>query len=466
MGKDKDLNEGGVGRALAKVSAPLTLGIFGVISVGIADAFFLARLSEQALTATGFIYPVIITLTSLSIGLAAGTNKVTSQALGRHEQDAKDRMALHALILAAGLSVAVGALFYALAPWLFRALGAEGEVHELVMDYVLWWTLSFPLLVLAQATGAIFRAGGRTGIVSAVMVTQAVINVGLTPLLIFGWAFVPQFGVAGAGIATFAARALELAAILALGLRLGMVRPGAGMLRGLAASARKIGPVAGPAALSNAINPAGMAAVTAAVAVVGDTAVAGFGAATRVQQLLYVPMLALSAGIGPVVGQAWGAGAGARARRAVGLTFLTCLGYGLALAVAMTLWAGTVAGWMTNGSAAAENAERYLRIVGWSFFGYGILITANAAMNARGRALWSMSLSAARIGLVYIPFAWLGVTAIGYEGILFAALAANLLAVWGALVACRTTGLLALDWPGVRGPGRWLERRLPGARHA
>ena len=96
-----------------------------------------------------------------------------------------------------------------------------------------------------------------------------------------------------------------------------------------------------PAAFSNVINPAGMAAVTAAVATLGETAVAGFGAATRAQSLAIVPYLVLSAGIGPVVGQNWGAD---RARRAVALAFGFCIAYGVALAVLLALLAGPIAG--------------------------------------------------------------------------------------------------------------------------
>ncbi|MEL7099367.1 MAG: hypothetical protein AAGM84_11110 [Pseudomonadota bacterium] len=78
-------------------------------------------------------------------------------------------------------------------------------------------------------------------------------------------------------------------------------------------------------------------------------------------------------------------------------------------------------------------------------FGYGILVTANAAMNARDRAIWSMGVSAARIALVYIPLAWLGVMVVGYTGVLAATLIANLFGAAAALVACQACGLIDLS---------------------
>ncbi len=422
--------------------------------VGLADAFFLARYGDFALTAVGFIYPVTMTLTSLSIGLSAGTSTVVSQALGRGEDEEKQRTTMHAMLMGLGLASVATLAFYLAAPWLFGLMGASGQVLDAVMAYIPWWCLSFPLLVMAQLLNSVFRAAGRSEIAAITMFGQATLNIALTPLLIFGWGPVPELGVAGAGLATFLARALGFFGILIYAWWTSELCFDVNPLKGLLASIRKIGRVAAPASLSNAINPGGMAAVTAAVAIVGDAAVAGFGAATRVQSLLFVPMLALSAGIGPVVGQAWGAEDRQRAQKAVRLTILTCLAYGAGLSAVLLLFAQPIAALVADNKEAATYGAQYLRFVGLSFFGYGILITANAAMNARDRALWSMGLSAARITLIYIPFAWAGVLIFGFSGVLWAAILANTLGAWGAVIACRAVGLLDTDMPGIGGPAR------------
>ena len=120
--------------------------------------------------------------------------------------------------------------------------------------------------------------------------------------------------------ATLAARAAACVVALLLCIRRGLLGTARSPARHLGRSATEVMRVGAPASFSNAINPAGMAAVTAAVATLGDTAVAGFGAATRVQSMAIVPLLALSAGIGPVVGQNWGADRVDRARRALYIT--------------------------------------------------------------------------------------------------------------------------------------------------
>lgn len=197
MSSSKNLNDQRVGRALFRVSAPMSIGIFGVLMVGLADAFFLARYAAYALTAVGFIYPVITTLTSLSIGLSAGTSTVVSQALGRGEDEGKQRMTLHAMMLGLFLSVLAATLFYLVAPWLFALMGASDKVLEAVLDYILWWCLSFPFLVVSMSLNSVFRAAGRSEVAAITMLGQAILNVGLTPLFIFGWGVVPELGVAG-----------------------------------------------------------------------------------------------------------------------------------------------------------------------------------------------------------------------------------------------------------------------------
>ena len=100
--------------------------------------------------------------------------------------------------------------------------------------------------------------------------------------------------------------------------------------------------VAGPAAFSNAINPIGLAVLTAVLASQGEAAVAGFGAAGRLQSFAVVPLLALSGSIGAIVGQNWGAGRYDRARRAMAEAGLFCLAYGLAIAVVLFAFGAAV----------------------------------------------------------------------------------------------------------------------------
>ena len=445
-GDKKELTDGPIWRALAKMSAPMVLGILAVLSVGLADAYFLGQLGGAPLAAVGFIYPVTAAVTSLSIGLSAGANAAVSQAIGRKDDEtATARTGLHAIALGLALAIAVAAIIFALVGPLFSVLGASDTVLTEIRAFMPWWCLSFPFVVTTMLINALFRAHGHAKTSAVFMVSEAIFNIILTPIFIFGWAFIPGFETAGAAMATFIARATVATVAILWAIRHGLIFFDCAPTKNFWTSAKTLANVGGPAAFSNAINPAGMAAVTAAVATVGETAVAGFGAATRIQSLALVPMFALSSGIGPVVGQNWGAEQQDRAARALQAAFAFCIGYGIIVGLVLAVFAEPLANFIASGGEATNYAAQYLRFVGWSLFGYGFVVIANAAMNARSKAGHSMVLSLSRIFILYLPLAWIGVSLFGYAGILAAAIIANVLGAVGAIYAGNRTDLIARD---------------------
>ncbi|SFJ68388.1 MATE family efflux transporter [Jannaschia pohangensis] len=454
----KDLTEGPIWRALAGLSLPMMLGILAVISTGLVDAYFLAKVSPEALAAVGFIYPVTTAISSLSIGMSAGASAIISQALGRKEsEDDVTRRGLHALGLGLTFASIAAALFWLVDRPLLAALGAEEEVLETALRYTPIWCLSFPFLVSMMLINGVFRAHGNGTQSAGVMVFSAIVNVTTTPVFILGLGPVPELGVAGAALGTLVAMLSGSAMAFFLALRDGILQPCSEPFLDLWRNLRNVVAIGGPAATSNAINPAGMALVTAAVATVGADYVGGFGAATRVESLAAVPLLALSSGIGPVVGQNWGAEKQDRAQQALRLCLIFSVGYGLLLALTLTIFGDWIATAFGAGEGSTQAAAAYLRVVGWSIFGYGMLVTGNAALNAISKSGHAMTLSVARVLAIYVPLAWLGVTLFGYGGILAAAVVANVFGAWAILVAARATGLLAWDIP----PVSWPAQRVP-----
>ncbi|WP_187429678.1 MATE family efflux transporter [Roseobacter fucihabitans] len=426
----------------------MSLGIFSVIAVGLADAYFLGQVSGAALAAVGFIYPVITAVTSLSIGLSAGANAALSQFVGAGETDEDtQRLGIHAIGLGALFSMIIAILIWLIYPMLFASLGASGKVAQEVAAYMPLWALSFPFLVIMMITNSVFRAHGDGTTAPAIMILAAFFGIALNPVFIFGWGPLPEMGTAGAALSTLVGRVVAMIAALWIAWRRGLLGYCGNILAGAYKSASRILAVGVPASLSNAINPAGMALVTAAVATVGDDAVAGFGAAGRIQSILLVPLMALSAGIGPVVGQNWGAEETGRAQSATGWALSVSLAYGAVIGLALFLFATPIAGLLAAGEGDLEYAAQYLRIVGLTMFGYGFVVIANAAMNARDKAIWSMSLSLGRIFVVYLPLAWVGVSLFGYFGIVSAAALANVLGAAAAVYALHCTGLLQVKVP-------------------
>lgn len=455
----RDLTEGPIWRALAAVSAPMSFGILSVLSVGVIDAYFLGQLGGAPLAAIGFIFPVTAAFASLAIGLSAGANATVSQSLGRDDDpEVTARYGLHACCLGFVLAVVVAAMVWAGFPVIFGAMGAGATVMTEIGQYIPYWALSFPLLVLMMVVNALFRAHGNGGMSALIMILAAVVNIALDPILIFGWGPVPALGTEGAAIASAVGRGLAAICAVTLAIRWRYLDLSVAFWPDFWTSVGQLVRVGAPAAFSNAINPAGMALVTAAVATLGDAAVAGFGAATRVQSVAMVAMLALSAGVGPVIGQNWGAGKEDRARTALRQCWIFSIGYGAVLASVLFAFADVFATAIASDAEAATFTRQYLVVVGISLFGYGMLVTTNAAMNARSKAVHSMGLSVTRAFAVYLPLAWIGVWTFGYTGILLATVAANLFGVFGSMVAARAVGLFKTSLPIIARPAGLLRR--------
>ena len=437
---NRDLTEGSVRGHLVRLGMPMTIGIVAAMSVALIDTYFLGLLGTNELAAISFTFPVVFAITSLSIGLGAGTASVVSREIGRGDWERTKRTATDSLVLAVIIVAIVALIGWLTAEPLFRLLGADPEVLALTVAYMRIWYIGMPFLVVPMVANNIIRANGDAIVPSAIMVAVSVINAALDPFLIFGWWGLPAMGIEGAAWASVIARALTM--VVAVGVvvfREKLVDLSIPRFDVLMASWRRILVVGVPAALGNAVNPVGIAVVTAIIATFGTQAVAGFGVATRVEAFASIPMLALSAAIGPIAGQNWGSGRQGRVASAVRQSFVFCAMWSIGAALVMFLLAEPIAGVFSDDEAVLDVAARYLAIVPISLGGYGVVTIAAGAYNALGKPLTGLSYYLVRTAMLYVPLAWIASHFAPSWGVFAAIAASNVVA--GALVAWH-----ALHW--------------------
>ena len=161
-----------------------------------------------------------------------------------------------------------------------------------------------PFVVIPMVPTNILKANGDALVPSAIMVAVAVINLALDLLLIFGLWGLPRLEVEGAAWASLIARAITAAAPLAFViLRERLIDLALPPAATPWATWRRVLAVGLSAALGSAINPLGIAVVTAVMAGYGTASVAAFGAATRGEAFAAIPTLALSSAPGPMAGR-------------------------------------------------------------------------------------------------------------------------------------------------------------------
>ena len=434
MSETAKLTRGSIRGHLVTQTAPMMLGVAAIVSVGLIDAYFIGRLGAAELAAVAFIFPITIALSSLGVGVMVGINSVIARALGEGDIARAARRANFGAVFALTAGIVLGVVLFLLLDPLFRLMQAPEHLLPLIREYMRPYALGLPVLMLQMGLNGVLRGQGEARKTSYVSITFAAANWVLDPLFITGAFGFAGFGIAGAAYATIAgfACAVGLALWLIAGSQL-PIHPAAIRDCDIPRSSKAILSVAGPAAFSNAINPIGLSVLTALLANQGEAAIAGFGAAGRLQSFAVVPLLGLSGSIGAIVGQNWGARRTDRARRALEWSAAFCLTYGLAIAAILYLTGDWFADIFTEDPRVAKEFTNYLAIAVWGFAGFGLLIVANGALNAVDKAGFALAQSFARVFLVMLPFGWLLRPAWGAEAIYAAELVANL--AGGALAA-------------------------------
>jgi putative MATE family efflux protein len=422
------LTEGDVRAHLIRLTLPMIWGILAMMSLNVVDTLFVAHLGKAELAAMSFTFPVIMVLISLGIGLMAGTSSVIARVVGQGDWQRVRRLTTDSVILAALCALVLSAVGLATLEPLFRLLGAGPDLIPLVREYMVVWYLGYVVFLVPMAGMGAMRAIGEAKLQSRIMMVAALVNLILDPLLIFGLMGFPALGMSGAAIASVAARGISLVlGFYVLHRMKGMLAPGLPGYAELRESWRAILHVGLPAAATNAIIPLATGVMVAMLAQHGAEAVAGYGAASRIESLALVVFFAMSSIIGPFVGQNSGAGKPHRIRQALFESTRLCIVIGVSMGLAMIVAAGSLIGLFSSDPLVLEYGRWYLFVVAPAFGAAGIVMVINAAFNGLGRPGPALVMSTARMFAIMVPLAWLGGRIAGVTGI-FAGLAiANLL---------------------------------------
>ncbi|MEM7779987.1 MAG: MATE family efflux transporter [Pseudomonadota bacterium] len=445
------LTQGSITGHLVGQTLPAIIGVAAIMSIGLVDAYFIGQLGSDALAAIAFIFPISVALSSIGVGVMVGINSVVARALGEDDPVRAARRANFGIVFAGLAGIVIGLLLYVLLNPIFALMNAPAHLLPLIREYMEPFALGFPLILGIMGFNGVLRGQGEARKTSLVSITYAAANWVLDPILITGTpAFLfggwQGYGMAGAAYATIigyligVAMAVWLMRKADIPLNLSLIKDSHWV-----DSAGAIMRVAGPAAFSNSINPIGLSILTALVALQGDAAVAGFGAAGRLQSFATVPLLALSGSIGAIVGQNWGAREYGRSRQASLYAFGFCIVWGLGIAIAMVAFGEWFAYLFTDDAEVVAEFALYLQIAAWGYAGFGLLIVANGILNAVDKASYALWQSAARVFLVMLPFAWVLIGSWGSAAVYSAELAAN---IFGGL-----TGVMLIYWV--------LSRRAP-----
>ncbi|WP_404474513.1 MATE family efflux transporter [Vreelandella venusta] len=406
---------------------PMAIGVLALLGFQLVDSAFIARLGTSPLAAQSFTFPLSFLIIGIQVGMGIAIAALISRALGAGEQARAKR--LSSLVLIAGGAV-IGALVVAL--WLiqvpvFRLLGADEIALEYIRSY--WGPQLFSawLGALLYFIYSVFRAHGDTRTPGKMMVLSSLINLALDPLLIFGVGPWSGLGLPGAAWATAIAFSVGLLLTSSTLARCQWLTS-KDIWQECRRSWRLFTGIAAPAMVSQLMPPlAAMLAITA-VAGLGDTYVAAWGLASRLETLSLMVILAMTMSLPPWLGRCYGAGDWAQIQQLMRLAIKVAVIWQLSLGVLLALASPWVAMALAGNPEVQDELAMVIRFLLPSYAALGVCMLVVSAGNALGWPLRAMLLSSARLFICYLPCLWLGAYLYGWVGLAAGAALGNIAA--------------------------------------
>lgn len=389
------------------MSLPMILSMMVSSLYNIIDSFFVAKISENAMTALSLLFPMQNLINAVTIGFSIGINAVISFYLGAGKQKEADTAASLGLLLNAAHGIFLTFFCVGVMPSFLGMFTNQPEVIHLGIRYSKIAFGFSVVIALAMAFEKIFQSVGKMSITMVSVLCGCVSNIILDPIFIFGLGPVPAMGIDGAALATGIGQTVSLFIYIAVfavkPLPINLCFP---RLSGEKTMAGKLYSIGIPAVLNLALPSLLTASLNVILASFSQTYVLVLGAYYKLQTFLYLSANGIIQGMRPLIGYNYGAGE----QKRVQSIYKVCL-----LLAAGIMTAGTVlcqaipsrlmSLFTSNGDTIAAGACA-LRIISMGFIISSVSIISCGALEGLSKGLASLVISLLRYVLVTIPAAW------------------------------------------------------------
>ena len=403
---------------LASMALPMVLSMLVNSLYNIVDSFFVAQISEAAMTALSLVYPVQNFINAVAIGFGVGINAVISIALGAGDRRRADAAATHGMVLSAlhGLILTLASI--AVMPLFLARFTTDPAVIQMGLAYSKTAFSFSVIIMLGLSFEKIFQAVGRMKVTMAALLTGCVSNILLDPVLIFGLGPFPELGISGAALATGIGQVLTLLVYLAAYRLIPIpVRLRRDCLRPDATLDRKLYGVGVPAILNLALPSLLISVLNGLLSAYSQSYVVILGIYYKLQTFLYLPASGVVQGLRPLIGYNYGAGEHGRVRQLYNAT-LCASGIIMAFGtVVCLLWAEPLMGLFTSQPDTIQAGGTALRIICAGFVISSVSVTSSGALEGLGKGAQSLVISLCRYVAVILPAAFLLCRTIGPDGV-------------------------------------------------
>lgn len=407
MEQENKLGTMPIGRLLLAMSVPMMISFFIQALYNVVDSMFVAKISEDALTAVSIAFPMQNIITAIGVGTGVGVNAMVPRFLGQKRQKDAEKIANVAFFLSfcyCVIFVLVG--LFVVGPY-YRM---QTDVAEIVEDGIEYLTV-----ICVASFGAFFGQNLEkllvaTGKSLCSMVSQAVgavFNIIFDPLLIFGIGPFPAMGVTGAAVATVLGQILG--AVVALILVLTRQKSVKIHFRAMAPDGRSLKDIYSvgiPSIITVGLGSAMSFCLNQILLGFSTTATAAYGIWLKLQNFSFMPVFGLNNGTVPMISYNYGAGRMERVNKTIRLAMEVALGLMCLLLVIFELCPGPLLALFSATENMLSIGTVALRITCLSLPFGAIALIFSSSFQALGRSRYTLLVNLCRQLLFVVPLAW------------------------------------------------------------
>ena len=367
-----------VPKLVRKLAVPAMVGTLFQTLYNIVDTFFAGKISPEALSALSKSFPIYFIIIATSIGVTVAGTSLIGNSIG--EKNNKKTLYYFSHIVYYGILVSIFITFLGLyfAEKVFFLMGSTDEVVSLGLDYTNIIYSGSILFILVVSLNSLLHAEGDTKTYRNVLILSFLLNILLNPIFIFGFLFIPAFGVKGIGIATIISQFVSFIIILFNVLKNPRVLKITNeFLLPKFIYFKNIFFQSMPITISICGYALAAAIIFTYVGQSGEYAVAGYGVGTRIEQVVLLPILGINTAIISIIAQNYGAKNFDRIKQcyftAIQYAFIIMLTSGIIVFIS----AGFITSIFSSDPEVIEYGKRYLKISAFVLPAYPVFFLSN-----------------------------------------------------------------------------------------
>ena len=428
MSKKLNLTKDPIWYLLEKVTIPASVGSLFQTFYNLVDTWFAGKISAEAIGAIAKSFPIYFVIIAVGVGIGAATNASIGNLLGAKKTNQASLLVAQSIVFAIIISIIVTLFGLNASDFLLTVMGSDLQSIILTREYLdIIFYGTFIVMIQISLNGTL-NAQGDTKSYRNVLIFSFFLNIILNPIFIWGYGFIPAFGIGGLAIATVISQLIGTVYLaykvnsckLRKYLYIQCFIPKYALMRDLLSQAV-------PIMFSMLFIGVGIFNILYFIGQFGELATAGYGAALRVEQVFLLPVIGLNTAVLSIGGQNFGAKEFYRIKELYYKALLFGCSFMAIAGIILFFGAEFFVSQFTNNTEAIYHGAIYLKIAALIGPIYPVFFITTAVFQALKKSIYSLYLSILRLTAFPFLSLWYVINVRGgnYNDIFYTIMATN-----------------------------------------